>query len=297
MNAYLDALDRDLQLRDLQPSTMNVYRGRVRDFINFVDGNVADATADDVRSFLLRLRGRGKSGSHIGTYFAALNFWFSTTLGRPEVMEHVPRPKNRNRTALPDVPTAHEVSRLFEATEDPFFRTLFQTVYATGMRSREVRHLRASDIRSSEGVISVSHEFAKRRRERLVPLSPTLLSLLRAHWKACSIPGPWVFPARQWFGFGHFASPAERPCLHHPVKDGCTNEALRRAQVAARIDRRITLHTLRHAFATHLLENGVEMRRLQVLLGHSSIRTTELYVHVRTDVLRQVPSPLDLLPK
>jgi integrase/recombinase XerD len=297
MNAYLEALDRDLELRDLQPSTVKHYRAKVADFIRYLRGDVSAATADDVRSYLLRLRGFGRSSSTIGTYFAALNFWFSTTLGRPEVMAYVPRPKNRDRVALPDVPTSYEVARLFEATEDPFFRMLFQTIYATGMRSREVRHLRASDIRSAEGVISVSWEFAKRRKERLVPLTPTLLALLRAHWKACSIPGPWLFPARQWFGFGHFASHAERPYMPHPVDDASANEALRRAQVAARIDRRITLHTLRHAFATHLLENGVDMRRLQVLLGHASIRTTQLYAHVRTDVLRRVPSPLDLLPK
>jgi site-specific recombinase XerD len=214
---------------------------------------------------------------------------------RPDVMAPVPRCKYR-RSPLPEVPTTVEVRWLFDATTDPFFRTLFQTIYATGMRSREVRNLQVTDIRTAEGVIRIPAQFGKGRKERNVPLSSTLLTLLRAHWRRCDLPGPYLFPARVWYAC--FAQQAEvrRPWTDHPVSDSSANLAMKRAQVAARIEKRITLHSLRHAFATHLLEHGVEMRRLQVLLGHAHMRTTEVYTHVRTDLLRKVPSPLDLLP-
>lgn len=293
MQSYLEALDRDLLLRDLQPATRDHYRRVVRDFLLFIDGDVDQVSRDDVRRFLLRLRAWGRSSSTINGHHAALVFWF-TTLGRPDFLATVPRAKRRRHTALPDVPTPQEVARLFEATEDPFHRVLFQTTYATGMRSREVRNLRAEHIRSSEGVIRIPAEYAKGRKERLVPLRDTLLRVLRAHWKRHALPGPLLFPSRSWCGF--FGDNRDRRWMARPVADSTANDALRRAQIAGLIDRRITLHTLRHAFATHLLENGVEMRRLQVLLGHASITSTQFYTHLRTDILKRVPCPLDLLP-
>jgi integrase len=123
-----------------------------------------------------------------------------------------------------------------------------------------------------------------------------LLTLLREHWKRSGLPGPLLFPARAWFACMAQQPWRGREWADHPVSDSSANATLRGAQVAARIEKRITLHTLRHAFATHLLEHGVEMRRLQVLLGHASIHTTQFYTHLRTDILRKVPSPLDLLP-
>jgi site-specific recombinase XerD len=244
----------------------------------------------------LRLRGWGRSSSTITAHRAALAFWFSQVLGRPDVMETVPRCKYRRFTALPDVPTVHEVGWPFEATADPFYRVLFQTVYATGMRSREVRNLRVEHIHADEGVIRIPAAYAKRRKERAVPLGPTLLGLLRNHWRQWQLPGPLLFPARPWLGQFRTQIEPVREWTDHPVGDESANHALRAAQVAARIDMRITLHTLRHAFATHLLEHGVDMRRLQILLGHGSILSTQFYTHLRTDILRKVPSPLDLLP-
>jgi integrase/recombinase XerD len=284
MEAYLDDLDRSLQLRDFQEGTRLHYRRVVRQFLQFSGGDVEGVTTEQAQRFLLRLRGWGRSSSTIRLYHAALTFWFAT-LDRPDVMSTVPRPKHRRHTALPDVPTQHELVRLFGATEDPFFRVLFETIYATGMRSREARNLRAEDVLSAEGIIRVPCENAKRRKERFVPLGDTLLRILRHHWKVCELRGPLLFPAGR--------KPLWRA---NAVSSDAANAALRAAQVAARIDRRLTLHTLRHAFATHLLENGVEMRRLQVMLGHASIASTQFYTHLRKDVLRKVPSPLDLLP-
>jgi site-specific recombinase XerD len=296
MDAYLEALMECLSLRDLQPTTREAYRGVVRQFMVFVGNDPDRFTTEEVRSYLLRLRGWGRSTATMNAHRSALAFWFAKVLGRPEVMEPVPSCKHRRHTALPDVPTVLEVARLFESTTDPFYRVLFQTVYATGMRSLEVRNLRVDHIHADEGVIRIPSAFAKGRKERAVQLGPALVELLRLHWRRCQLPGPLLFPARAWYGPIRWHRDQTRDWMDHPVSDRSANDALRRAQVAGRIDKRITLHTLRHAFATHLLEHGVEMRRLQVLLGHASIRTTEFYTHLRTDILRKVPSPLDLLP-
>jgi site-specific recombinase XerD len=296
MDPYLKALKECLALRDLQSATHVSYVNVVRQFLVFAERDPDRFTTEEVRSYLLGLRGWGKSTATITAHRSALAFWFSEVLGRPSVMETVPRCKHRRHTALPDVPTVGEMRRLFDATADPFFRVLFQLMYATGMRSREARNLRVDHIHAEEGVIRIPSAYAKRRRERMVPLGATLLGLLRGHWRQCQLPGPHLFPARVWVGhFRHLDAPV-RDWTDHPVSSTSANIAVHRAQVAARIDKRITLHTLRHAFATHLLEHGVEMRRLQVLLGHASMRTTEFYTHLRTDILREVPSPLDLLP-
>jgi integrase/recombinase XerD len=293
MDRYLGALKRDLELRDLQPSTIIQYKRAVRRFLERVRCDELRFNADEVRTFLLEMRESGRASNTINCYHAALRFWFSTTLGRPEAMVHVPRCKYRRKAALPDIPTPHEITALLAAA-DPFFRTLFQTIYATGMRSREVRNLRVEHIHSAEGLIRIPPEFGKRRKSRSVPLSETVLGLLRAHWKRCALPGPFLFPARNRRAW---RLDERHPWADRPVSGDCANVALRDAQVAAGIPKRITLHTLRHAFATHLLEHGVDMRRLQVLLGHSSILSTQLYTHLRTDILKEVPSPLDLLPE
>jgi integrase/recombinase XerD len=293
MCRYLDVLREDLQLRDLQPTTIANYTRTVADFLQFVDGNPKNFTSERVRAYLLRYRAWGRSTSTMNQRHSALTFWLKT-LGRDRVTASVPRAKHRRHTALPDVPTPAEMVLIFAAAESRFFRALFQTIYATGLRSREVRNLRACDIRSAEGIIVVSAEFAKGRKERFVPLGSTLLELLRAHWKTHALPGPLLFPAREWCA----AHPIDRPWSQRPVSDQTANAALHRACRASGVARRdVTLHTLRHAFATHLLENDVEMRRLQMVLGHASIRTTQMYTHLTTGALKQVPSPLDLLPK
>lgn len=292
MDRYLVALMRDLQLRDLQPSTILQYTRSVRRFLKRVGCDEQRFNTDEVRTFLLELRGAGCASNTVNCYHAALRFWFSTTLGRPETMLHVPRAMFRRKAPLPEIPTPRELTRLFAAAGTPFFQTLFKTIYATGMRSREVRNLRVEHIRTAEGLIRIPPEFGKRRKARSVPLGDTVLRLLRAHWRRCALPGPFLFPATDT----RFGVDAPHRWADRPIGDGTANQALRHAQVTAGIPKRITLHTLRHAFATHLLEQGVDMRRLQLLLGHASILSTQLYTHLRTDTLKQVPSPLDLLP-
>jgi site-specific recombinase XerD len=296
MDNYLDALRRDLELRDMQPTSVVGYLHAVRDFLRFVKRDEARFSADDVRTYLLDLRGRGRSAKTIGGRHSALKFWFTYTLRRPNALADIPRPKVRPFETLPEVPTVTEVRRLFEAAPEPFFRTLFQTTYATGMRSTEVSNLRAEHIDSNAGVIRIPSSSGKGRKARLVPLTDRLLQLLRDHWKRHRLPGPLLFPAREWHGYFAPQPRGAQPWKDRPVGNDSINAALHRAQVAAGIDKRLTLHCLRHAFATHLLERDVDLRRIQVLLGHARISTTQIYTHVRTDLLRRVPDPLDLLP-
>lgn len=295
MERYLDRLREDLELRDLQPTTTNAYLATLRAFLRWLPRDPLEASGEDVRQYLLLLRGLGRSSSTIKAQHAAIGWWFRS-IGRPDALAGIPRPKHRRHTALPDVPTPPEVRAIFEAaTADPFYKALFQTTYATGLRAREVRHLQARHIRSGAGLIEVPAEFAKGRKQRIVPLTPALLRILREHWRQQQLPGPWLFPARHWAGY-FAAHRATRLFADHPVSDCSINVALRAAQRRAGVDKRITLHVLRHAFATHLLEYGVDLRRLQVLLGHSKLETTQFYTHLRTDVLKKVPSLLELLP-
>lgn len=285
-------LQDSLMLRDLQAATRDTYTCSVRSFLRFYRGDLKKATSADVKRYLLHLRSLGRSPSTINHHHAAVTFLFATVLERPEVTEAVPRCKHRRVTPLPDIPSPLEIKMLFEASE-PLYRPLFRTVYAAGLRSKEVRGLKFGDIRSKDGHIRVRCETAKGRKDRLVPLSEKLIEVLRAYWLRYRPPGPLLFPARRYLGAGDI----ERPFVDHPVSGDTVNAALRRAQVDAGIDKRIRLHLLRHAFATHMLESGVDIRRLQVILGHASILSTQFYTHLRTDTLRSMPSPLDLLPK
>jgi len=285
-------LQDSLMLRDLQVATRETYTCSVRSFLRFYRGDLKKVTSADVKRYLLQLRSLGRSPSTINHHHAALTFLFAVALNRPEVTETVPRCKHRRVTPLPDVPSPPEMRMLFEASA-PLYRPIFQTVYATGLRSKEVRSLEFGDIRSKEGHIRVRRETAKGRKDRLVPLSEKLLEVLRGYWMRYRPAGPLLFPARRYLG----AHDIERPFVDHPVSGQTVNAALRRAQIDAGIDKRITLHMLRHAFATHMLESGVDIRRLQMILGHASIHSTQFYTHLRTDTLRSIPSPLDLLPK
>lgn len=226
MDTYLERLRADLLLRDLQPTTLAAYTSVVREFLRFVRHDEQRFCAQEVRRYLLDLRGRGRHAKTINVHDSALRFWFTHTLGRPEVMNDIPRGKVRRFEKLPDVPTSGEVKRLFEAAPEPFYRTLFQTIYATGMRSKEVRNLRVEHISSEAGVIHVPASSAKGRKPRVVPLGDQLLRLLREHWKRHRLPGPFLFPAREWYA--HFASQPspDRAWKTSPVGEDSANNAI-----------------------------------------------------------------------
>jgi integrase/recombinase XerD len=204
-----------------------------------------------------------------------LRFLYRVTLGRPEVVQTIPYGK-RPKT-LPTVLSPEEVARLIEAAKPGRQRVMVQTAYACGLRINELLQLRVADIDSARMVVVVRQ--GKGRKDRLMPLSPRLLTELRAYWRQ-DRPAMWLFPGL---------------VPDRPLTDGTFHRWFQGLVVRAGFRKRVTCHTLRHSFATHLLEAGVDLATLQALLGHSHLRATICYLHVSTRQLKRVPSLLDLL--
>lgn len=281
MGHLRDKMNADLMLAGRSASTRASYIDCARRFVkHFMRPPEAMGEAE-VRSFLLHLAVERKVA--VGTYLpylGALKFLYGVTLGRPEVVEGIPWPKMRRRR--PDVLTRPEVAAVLDAAPTPYWRAFFTTAYGAGLRRMEVAALRAQDLDARSGLIRVA--CGKGGKAREVMLDPDLLATLRQHWREHRLPGPWLFPARGPSGWAD-----------HPVHLGQASAAFRQALLAAGIGRRVTLHGLRHAFATHLLEDGVDLYTLQQLLGHDRLETTTRYTQVRTDRIRATPSPLSKL--
>ena len=208
---------------------------------------------------------------------AALRFFFIKTLKRHQFREFLPYPKDRRR--LPTVLSPEEVSRLINAAGTLFRRTLLMTLYGTGMRRSELAHLKVGDIDSQRMIIRVVA--GKGGKDRDLPLSPTLLETLREYWR-------WRKPKLYMFPTRTRGLPMEEPISDKTVWIACS-EAARRAG----INKRVTPHTLRHSWATHLLEAGTDLRTIQVLLGHGDLETTAQYLHLSRRHLQAVSNPLD----
>lgn len=230
----------------------------------------------EVRAFLLHLLDSGKSPSVLKMHVAALKFLYSVTLGRPEEVVRIPWPRVRRR--LPDILSGSEVERLLGAVVSRKHRTVLMAAYGSGLRVSEACSLAVPDIDSKRGLIHVRD--GKRGRDRYVMLPVRLLAALREYWRLEHPTGTRLFPGR---GPGRCVSP-------EAVRD-----ALHKAVASCGLAKRVTVHSLRHAFATHLLEDGTDLRTIQELLGHNSIRTTVGYLHVSAARIGRTRSPLDLL--
>jgi site-specific recombinase XerD len=277
-----DRMRDDMELAGLAEGTREVYVGNAAAFVRHFGRPPGRMGQEEVRAYLLHLtKERGFARSTVIVYAAAIRFLYTVTLQRPEVMAGIrlPRPKYRP----PEVPTRDEVRRVLEATTSLFTRTLLLTAYAAGLRRMEVTVLRVEDIDSASNVIRVRQ--GKGDKPRMTVLGPALLAELRAHWLRYRAPYGWLFPARD--GHRHWQ---DRP-MPRKSASKVFSVAVRRAGVT----RPLTLHGLRHAFATHLLEDGVDLRIIQVLLGHARPETTAQYAHVATDLIRRTPSPLSVL--
>lgn len=265
----------DLRLRNYAKRTIDTYVSQVAAFARHFGRSPELLGADDVRAYQLHLLERRVSWSSFNQAVCALRFLYRTTLGRPEQLAMIPYGKRPKK--LPSVLSPDEVLRLLDAAPPPRDRVLLQVAYGCGLRLNELLHLRVTDIDSARMVIHVRQ--GKGAKDRLVPLSLRLLQELRAYWLVCR-PRTWLFP-------GHKA-------------DG-TMTASNLQRRFGRLVRQVglskpcSLHTLRHSYATHLLEAGVDVLTLKALLGHSSLQTTARYLHVSTQRLQQTPSLLDLL--
>jgi len=266
----------DMTLRNFTPQTIQSYVWCIARFARYFNSSPEHLGAEQVRAFLIHLvQQRRVSLSHYKQVRSALRFLYRVTLGRDDVPETIP-PVKQPRT-LPVVLSPDEVARFLAAVRNVKHRAILMTAYAAGLRVSEVTQLRVADIDSSRMVIRVGQ--GKGRKDRYVMLSPRLLEILRAYWKAVR-PRHVLFPG----------SIADRP-----ITTGSIQKVCQRARQAAGLGKNITVHTLRHSFATHLLESGTDLRTIQVLLGHHSFSTTARYVHVATASLPSTRSPFDRL--
>ena len=265
----------DLRLRNYAARTIETYVGRIAAFARHFGRSPELLGPEHVRAFQLHLLQRRVSWSSFNQAVCALRFLYGTTLGRPEQLPLIPYGK-RPRT-LPAVRAADEVLRLLAAAESPRDRVFLAVAYGCGLRLSELTHLQVGDIDSGRMVIHVRH--GKGAKDRLVPLSRRLLEELRGYWRLCR-PRTWLFPGRR---------------REQPISGGTLQRRFARLVARVGLSKRCSLHTLRHSYATHLLEAGVDVLTLKTLLGHRSLETTTRYLHVSTRRLRQTPSLLDLL--
>jgi site-specific recombinase XerD len=266
----------DLRVRNYAPKTQRVYVQCVADFAMHFKPSPDDLGREEIREYLVYLVEQKKvSWSSFNQTASALRFFYRFTLGQEGLVPHIPYPRGERR--LPTVLSPEEVRRVLDALTNIKHRAALVTAYAAGLRVSEVVALRVADIDSQRMVIHVRQ--SKGRKDRSVMLSAQLLELLRRYVRAVH-PWEWLFPG---------AVPG-RPLSVRSLQHVCA-----RACRKAGLQKHVTMHTLRHSFATHLLEAGTDLRIIQTLLGHGSVRTTQIYTHVSTERLRNVQSPLDRL--
>jgi site-specific recombinase XerD len=269
----------ELQLRNYSPKTVRAYVAAVAQFAGHFRRSPDQLTVEEIRNWQLHLRDvRQVSWSGFNIAMCALRFFYREVLGRDDL---VPRLTfMRRERPLPVVPSADEVCRFLEAVPVFSYRMLLTVSYGCGLRLSESVRLEPRDVDSARMVIHVRR--GKGKRDRYVTLSPVLLEMLRGYWKQ-ERPKRWLFPS---------PLDAARPISLSTIQKCC-----KRASAAAKLGKRVTVRSLRHAFATHLLEQGTSIRVVQVLLGHASVTTTQTYTHVSNKAIASVVSPLDHLPR
>ena len=266
----------DLRIRNLSKGTQENYVHQVARFARHFDRSPEELGPEHIRAWQVHLVERGVSWSLLNQAVCALRFFYTVTLGRDWAVRHIPYAKKEKK--LPVVLSTAEVQRLLAAVTNPKHHAILLLAFSGGLRVSEVTHLRLEDIDSERMVINIRG--GKGKKDRFVPLSPILLEQLRSYWRT-SRPKPFLFPG---------ADP------HQPINRGTVAAMCRAAAQRAGLGKRVTPHTLRHCFATHHLDAGADLRIVQMLLGHGSLKTTALYLHVSTKRLQDMPTPLDLLP-
>src|SRR5215207_10795354 len=263
----------DMSMRRLAPKTQKDYIQIIKNLAVFLGRSPDTASFEDIRRFQLHVAASGVGAGAINRNVSALRFFFRVTLKRYAIVEHthfIHEPRK-----LPVVLSPEEVVRLLDAAPGLKYKAALSVAYGAGLRATEVISLKVSDIDSKRMIIRV--EQGKGGKDRNVMLSPSLLDLLRTWWRAAR-PRGWLFPGRD---------PAQ------PMTTRQLNRACHAAAQMAEIKKRVSLHTLRHSFATHLLEQNIDVRVIQVLLGHAKLDTTALYTRVATKTISEVMSPLE----
>jgi site-specific recombinase XerD len=279
ISALRQRMIEDMRMRKLAPQTQAAYIRAVRQFARYLRRSPDTATAEDLRNYQLYLVDHGTSPISLNAAITGLKFFFGVTLQRGELMakmQHVFVPRT-----LPVVLSRDEVKCLIAATSDMKYQTALSVAYGAGLRASEVVGLRVRDVDSQRMVLHI--ERGKGSKDRYAMLSPVMLARLRTWYRVARAQGKmpdggWLFPGQ---------NPID------PMSTRQLNRAVHAAARTAGLDKRVSMHSLRHAFATHLLEQKEDIRVIQVLLGHKKLETTALYTQVATETLRQVISPLE----
>lgn len=265
----------DMTIRGFSEATQRDYLRSVKSLSAFIGRSPDTATPDEIRQFQFNLREQGATPSKMNATVSGLRFFFRVTLKRPEIerwTQFVREPRK-----LPVILSPDEVARVIDCAPGPGlkYKAALSVAYGAGLRASEVVSLQVGDIDSARMLIRVDQ--GKGKKDRYVMLSPSLLDLLRDWWRQAR-PKAWLFPGQDVAQ--HITTRQLNRCFHI-------------AADMAGIDKKVSLHTLRHSFATHLLEQNIDVRVIQVLLGHAKLDTTALYTRVATATIRDVMSPLD----
>ena len=266
----------DLTIRNYSPRTIKIYLNRVAKFAQYFGQSPDQLGPEHIRQFQVFLvQTKKASWAQVNQTVCALRFLYRVCLDKPWMIEHIPFAKQPKR--LPVVLSRQEVQQLFEATANLKHRTILMTLYATGLRIAEALALQLQDIDSARMLVRVGQ--GKGAKDRYVPLSKTLLEQLRLYWRYYR-PGYWLFPSTD---------------PRHALTAGAVQRVCNRAARKAGLRKQVTPHTLRHSFATHHLEAGTNLKTIQVMLGHRTLNTTSIYLHVAAQAPGPNRDPLDLL--
>ena len=265
----------DMTVRRIGEKTQSDYIRHVKNFSLFLGRSPHTATPEDLRAFQVHQSAAGVQPPTMNSTVSALRFFFTVTLDRADAVRHLTFVHEPRK--LPVVLSPEEVARFLEAAPGVKYKAAFSAAYGAGLRVSEVASLKVSDIDSERMMLRI--EQGKGRKDRYAMLSPVLLELLRDWWRIAR-PKAWLFPGRD---------PLQ------PMSTRQLNRACHAAADMAEITKRVSPHTLRHSFATHLLEQNTDIRVIQVLLGHAKVDTTALYTHIATNTIRAVMSPLERL--
>jgi len=270
-----ERMKEDLRLRNYSKHSEELYLFHVRRFAEFCGKSPAHCELEDVRRYLLHLLDKQTNQSTYKQAVAGLRFLFKYTLNREWVKEKIAYPRKPFR--LPVVLTEVEVAAILSGIKREQHRIILRTIYAAGLRLNEALNLKISDIDSKEMRLRIRN--GKGDKERFAMLTQSLLTELRAYFVKYR-PKDWLFPSKN-------------PAQH--VGETCIQKAFHQARIAAGIKKAASVHTLRHSFATHLLEHGTDLRLIQELLGHKTLKSTLIYTHVSTKVFRTIKDPLTFL--
>jgi len=275
MEKRIEDMRKDMALQLLSPRTVKTYLYHVRKFTEYFKGNVEGLKEDDLRDYLYHIKmEQGYGPSNLSQAFSAIKFLYRETLKMPLTLGKLRGP--RKTMKLPVVLSREEVKALFDATENDKHRMILMVIYSGGLRVSEASHLRVQDIDSSRMLIRV--EQGKGNKDRYTLLSAQLLEKLRKYWLTCR-PKPWLFPSGR--------------NTKTPIHVTTIQKAFYQSKKKAHITKPVSVHTLRHSFATHLLEQGVNLFTIQNLLGHKQIQNTLIYLHLQQDHCQNIVNPID----